>query len=349
MIDWRGRLWDPRSRRGLYRLVFVLLAPLEWGYRLAVAARNWAYGSGLLRAERPAIPTLAVGNLTVGGTGKTPLTASLAAELRARGRRPAVVTRGYGGDEVVVHRILNPELGIVVSANRRAGVRRALERGADFAVLDDAFQHRRLRAHAYLVLVAAEESTVERRLLPRGPWREPIGALTRADLVVVTRKEASREAADAVRARLAERWPHLPSAQVHLCLEWLHRFDADGTLEPARVALAGFQAPLGVAGVARPDSMWRQLERGGARVEERWSFSDHHRYDEGDVERIVARAGGGPVVLTLKDAVKLRRVIPEDIVTYVPLQEVVWEEGADRLESLLAELVGGGTGREDTR
>jgi len=346
MIDWRQRFWSGDERRGFW-LAFAatLLAPLEWAYRLVVGARNWAFDRGLASSNRPAIPSVVVGNLTVGGTGKTPFTAWLTAELRARGRTPAVVTRGYGADEVMVHRLLNPETPVVVSVGRVAGVSRAIARGADIAVLDDAFQHRRLEAHVYLVLVAAEEWSDRPRLLPRGPWREPLTALKRATLVIVTRKDAGRQAADAVRSRLRERSPDLPAAQVHLALKQLYRFQGEEGLADA-VSMAGFRAPLAVAGVARPQSVWRQLHQAGVSAEERWGFPDHHRYSAKDVGRIVERAGAGPLILTLKDAVKLHRAIPERIATYVPLQEVLWEAGREELETLLADVAGAGSARE---
>lgn len=317
----------------------MFLAPLEWGYRAAVATRSWAYDTGLLRSGVPAIPALAIGNLTVGGTGKTPLTAWLAGELRRRGRRPAVVTRGYGEDEVLVHRVLNPEVPVVVSANRMAGVDYAISGGADVALLDDAFQHRAIRAHAYIVLVAAEEWDDHPTLLPRGPWREPLSSLSRATLTVVTRKSAARDAAAAVRDALAARGSKLPIAQVHLNLSRAHRYTADEGLAGDGKELANFEAPLAVAGVAHPDVFWEQLMQAGTRVGEKWSFADHHRYTGEDAKRIMERAGTGPLLATLKDAVKLITIISNTTEIYVPVQEVDWEVGRHTIERLLGHLI----------
>jgi tetraacyldisaccharide 4'-kinase len=108
-----------------------------------------------------------------------PIAAWIARQLQADGHSPAVVMRGYGGDEETVHRLLNPSIPVFVSADRVKGIERAKQAAADVAVLDDAFQHRALRADAYIVLLAAEEWTERARLLPRGPWREPLAALRR--------------------------------------------------------------------------------------------------------------------------------------------------------------------------
>lgn len=339
MTDWRRRLWAREGAETRWlRLLSVFLAPLEWGYRAAVVTRGWAYDTGLVRSGVPAIPALAIGNLTVGGTGKTPLTAWLADELRRRGRRPAVVTRGYGEDEVLVHRVLNPEVPVVVSANRMAGVGRAITGGADFALLDDAFQHRAIRAHAYIVLVAAEEWDDRPSLLPRGPWREPLSSLSRATLTVVTRKSAGRDVAAAVRGALAARGSELPIAQVHLNLTRAHRYTAADGLAGDGKELENFEAPLVVAGVARPDVFWEQLTQAGTRVGERWSFADHHRYTGEDAKRIMERVGAGPLLATLKDAVKLVNIISNSTEIYVPLQEIEWEVGRDAIERILAHL-----------
>jgi tetraacyldisaccharide 4'-kinase len=345
MMDWRHRLWA-REGRGTWWLGLLSLAfaPLEWGYRAALATRGWAYDTGMLRSGVPAIPALAIGNLTVGGTGKTPLAAWLAGELRRRGHRPAVVTRGYGEDEVLVHRVLNPDVPIVVSANRMAGVGRAVTCGADVALLDDAFQHRAIHAHAYIVVVAAEEWDEQPNLLPRGPWREPLSALSRATLIVVTRKSATPGAAAAVRRALAGRGLERPLAQAHLNVSRAYRYTASDGLVGDGEELSNFETPLAVAGVAHPERLWEQLAEAGTRVGERWSFADHHRYTRADGKRIATRAGAGPLLATLKDAVKLVNVIPDKTAIYVPLQRVCWEVGRDALDRLVGHLLEKGSG-----
>ncbi len=338
MIAWYRRLWngDDSNERAL-RAVSLALMPAEWLYRMVIGLRTVAYDRSWMRSESGSIPTLAIGNLTVGGTGKTPVSAWFASALRERGSRPAVVMRGYGADEIEVHQHLNPMLPVFASPDRVAGVLWAHQEGADAVVLDDAFQHRSLRADGYVVLIAAEEWTDHPRLLPRGPWREPLAALGRATLIAVTRKSESAAGAARVVARLSQRHPNIPVAQLELRLRGLSVFDAAsglGTTENAN----GFRCAVAVAGVARPQAVWFQLEASGVKIDSRKAFPDHHRYSQQDIEEIVRLARGGPVVATLKDAVKLSPALGERVELLVPIQEVVWESGMDDVTDLLARI-----------
>src|SRR5690606_37512688 len=186
------REWVPRWWRGeagwVGRGASAALWPAEQLFRGIVAARNRAFDSGLLRSERAPIPVISVGNLGVGGAGKTPFAAWVAGRLHEYGRRPAIVLRGYGADEILVHRELNPDVPVHAARARIEGVREAAARGSDVVILDDGFQHRAIQRDLDVVLLTADGWTGEVRLLPRGPWREDLGALRRADLVVVTRK-----------------------------------------------------------------------------------------------------------------------------------------------------------------
>lgn len=338
---WYRRVWQPSAERAaIDRVLSALLVPLELMFRGAVRARGWAYDRRFLESAAPPIPTLAVGNLTVGGTGKTPLTAWIAGRLAALGHPPAVVMRGYGGDEVAVHRLLNPSVPIYVSRDRIAGVREAQRAGARVAVLDDAFQHRAIAPAASLVLIAAEDGVESPRMLPRGPWRESLTALDRATLVVTTRKSATRARADEVAKRISELEPGLPQAQAHLRLAGLATFDGSSGELGAMRPLSGFHCRLAIAGIARPDTLWAQLREGGVRVEEERAFSDHHRYRAAEVERIRRDAADGPLVMTLKDAVKLGPLLGRDVAIHAPIQEVVWESGGEAIECLLANLMG---------
>jgi len=130
------RVWY--EERVSSRVARGVLAPGSLLFRAAVAARNGLYDAGVLRSATLPLPAVSVGNISVGGTGKTPVAAWIAGELAARGRVPAVVLRGYGGDEPLVHRRLNPGVHVIVAADRVDGARRAHAAGADVVVLDDA-------------------------------------------------------------------------------------------------------------------------------------------------------------------------------------------------------------------
>lgn len=313
------------------------LAPLSVAFRGAVAVRDELYAAGVFPAQEAELPTISVGNLTVGGTGKTPVTAWIAQRLRERGGSPAVVLRGYGGDEHLVHARLDPSILVIADADRGAGVQAARRRGADVAVLDDAFQHRRLRRAADVVLVAADGWTGTVRLLPAGPWREPLSALRRADVAVVTRKAVSPERAVDVASALGEYLAH-PAAVVHLAPSGLR--SVGGVDELPLESIAGV-AILAVAGVGDTGAFFGQLRAAGARVDA-VPFPDHHAYSAADARRLAERAdaAGRRVVCTLKDAVKLEPLWPAGApqLHYVS-QAVIVDRGGEALGAVLDQVL----------
>jgi tetraacyldisaccharide 4'-kinase len=308
----------------------LLLAPAERVFGGIAGVRDMLYDAGWLPTHEPAIPAISVGNLTVGGTGKTPIAAWIARELAARGARPAVILRGYGEDEPHVHHTLN----------RVEAIERARINGADIAVLDDAFQHRRVRRIADFVLVSADRWTSAVRLLPAGPWREPLRAIRRATLIVVTRKAATDAAVDGVNQRLAAAAPQVPRVTVGLQPTELVRV-TDASDRAPLAALSGARIRM-VASIADPASFQTQLERLGAQVDP-FVFRDHHAFTDADVAALTAGLGAGDrVVCTLKDAVKLASRWPRlggaPALWYVS-QQVMVERGVGGLEHILDDLV----------
>lgn len=315
----------------------ALLWPFALAYAGVVAARGALYDAGLLESVQLALPTVSVGNLTVGGTGKTPAAAWLAARLVECGARPAIVMRGYGSDEPLVHREVNPQIPVVIAGDRVAGVSRARALGADVAVLDDAFQHRRARRDADVVLINADRWHMPVRPLPAGPWREPLSALGRANMVVVTRRVVSSEAVGPVIAELGRIRADLPVAIASLGLGELHRVGAGETRELG--AVAGEQVYL-VAGIGDPLTLVSQLTAAGAIVTLH-AFADHHRFTDNDVSAVQRGAVGAKmVVCTLKDAVKLAPLWPRAAPSlwYVS-QQFALESGQGTVDSLLALLL----------
>lgn len=315
----------------------ALLSPAERAYGAVVALRNRLYDAGALPTAAAAVPVASVGNLTVGGTGKTPITAWIAEHLAAAGARPAIVLRGYGDDEPLVHRLLNPDVPAVVAPDRAAGVRAAVNAGADVVVLDDGFQHRRLRRTLDVVLLAAEQWREPQRLLPAGPWRESLAALRRASLVLITRKASSIEAARHVAQALRSVAP-APVAIAHLDWDALHVMGSTDAAEPLD-RLRGKRV-LGVAAVGDPAAFAAQLEACGATIRLR-AFTDHHRFTPGDALRLAREADAGDaVVCTLKDAVKLAPLWPRQATPlwYVS-QRVSLEDSADAVHAALSHLL----------
>ena len=331
-VDAVQRLWEGQGEAGLKgRLLGAVLTPAELGYRAVMGARNAAYGAGLAPTDVPPVPAISVGNITVGGTGKTPMVRWLVRLMRRRGWTPGILHGGYAADEPALHRQWFPDLPVVADRDRLRGAGRAMSMGADLLVLDDAFQHRRIGRDLDIVLVAAETWTGHARLLPRGPYREPPSALRRADLVIVTRRTATPERAAAVEAAVA-RASRRPTARAVLeARRWIH---------PSGRAREG--APegrvLAVAGIARPDDFFDQAEAAGARLDDAIAFPDHHSYTRREANALLRLAAGAPVVMTAKDAVKLAPLMGEAEL-WVLEQKVTIEAGRDRVLRALEGLV----------
>jgi tetraacyldisaccharide 4'-kinase len=327
---WWGTSLGARAAR-------ALLVPASVLYRVGTGIHAVLYRSGLRRARPLALPAISVGNLTVGGTGKTPVAAWIASTLLTRQAQPAIVMRGYGEDEPLVHERLNPEVPVVVSPDRVRGVERAATLGADVVVLDDAFQHRRAARNADLVLLSADRWASAPRLLPAGPWREPLSALRRASMVLVTRKAASPATASAVADTIRHRFSGIPVAVAALTLQELRSATGESTM-PLEV-LAGARA-LAIVAIGDPSAFLRQLAATDATVRAA-VFADHHAYTHAEVARLASMMAAGEIaVCTLKDAVKLASHWPREAAPlwYVS-QSVVVEEGRDALDALLTRVL----------
>ncbi len=323
---WQGRGTGAGIARGA-------LLPLAGLYRLAVAARNAAYDAGALSSRPLPLPSVGVGNLAVGGAGKTPVAAYVARELAARsGVKPAIVLRGYGADEAAAHAREVPEAIVVADPDRARGAAAAVQSGAGVLVLDDCLQRRDVQVDVMLALVAAESWDTERWPLPAGPWREGIAALWRADAVIVTRKTAGAERAAALARELA---PAAGGRGVVAELALTKLAPLSGFGEPLPVRWLAGRSVLAVSGIANPAAFAAQLEAAGAKVEP-LVFGDHHAYSAADVADIGKRAAGRPVITTAKDAVKLGRLWPADASPCLTaLLEVRPTEGRAVLQDLL--------------
>ncbi len=315
-----------------------LLVPTETLYRGAVALRNRMYDLGFLSQSESGIPVISVGNLAVGGTGKTPVASWLLAHLSTMGHRPALVTRGYGLDEILLYKVRNPGVPVVARKSKIEGVAQAAREGAEVAVLDDGFQHRAAKRDVDIVLLAAEQGTSS-PLLPRGRFREPLSALSRADAIVVTRKVATEEEANAVGRTAIDRAPGAVLGQIHLGEEAWTALEGDPAVEAYTGPPAGDL--LAVSSIAEPDTFHEMVRSRASGVVECMAFPDHHPFSAKDVRRIVERAAGRPVVITEKDAVKLRSFSQELPGTYVLRLQVAWDFGQDAVMELVRRALEG--------
>lgn len=318
------------SETGLYLL--------SGAYRAAVSLRAKAFEAGLYREYRLSCPVISVGNLTVGGSGKTPMTLYLAEMLRQRGFRPAVISRGYkgamektggaivsdggnlllgpemAGDEPYMMAAQLRDIPFIVGADRyRAGCLAIRHFSPDVIVLDDAFQHRRLYRDINLLLVDAVSGFGNGHLLPRGLLREPISAVARADAVILTR--CDRGDPEAI-ADISGRIQNIPVFQcVHQpCLYGWHpageRMDADleTPLDPVDwIRLAGARV-LAFAGIARNTEFKRMITEKVGQPVDFISYPDHYAYTNEDLNFIGARAkcfNADCIVTTQKDFARI--------------------------------------------
>lgn len=293
------------------------LSVLTLGFSAGARLRRFAYDRGILPSRSLGVRTVSVGNVTAGGTGKTPFVAWLAGRALARGGRPGLLSRGYGpagqpgglSDEGrLLEELLGGRVPQVEDPDRVRGGRtlRATHPEVDLVLLDDGFQHRRLARDVDIVLLDATNPFGFGRLLPRGLLREPLSSLRRAHAVVVTRCERLDVA---TLARLLDRVRNLaPDALVATA-----RTRAEGLLdrEGSRRELAGLAGvPVHAwAGIGNPEAFAATLTDAGARVVGRTFARDHHLPTEADQARVLGAAqseGAALVVVTRKDLVKLR-------------------------------------------
>jgi tetraacyldisaccharide 4'-kinase len=314
IVDGSARGAGPAAARAVLRAVSV---PYGW----VVAARNAAYDAGVLGSRSAPIPVVSVGNLTLGGTGKTPLVAWVARRLAGRGHRPAIVSRGYAArpgvvsDEAAELALVVPGTMHVADRDRVAGVHAAAAAAATVAVLDDGFQHRRLRRDLDIVAIDATDPFGGGRLFPRGLLREPVHGVRRAQAVVLTRAtsvDAGRRAwiRDQITAAFggaaAPAWMEAEHRPVGLRA-------AGGHTEP--LALLAGRRVAAFAGIGNPAAFRGTLAGLGADVAAFTSFPDHHAYPPADLDRLALRMPTGVdlVVTTLKDLVKLDRPTLGDV------------------------------------
>ena len=317
------------------RVARGVLLPFAMVYRTYMTARAAAYKRHWLRRRPLALPSVAIGNLAVGGAGKTPVAAWTAAFFARHGLKPGILLRGYRGDEQAVHQRLVPEAVVVADPDRIAGAKRARAAGAQVLVLDDAYQRLDVLRDVNVAVVSTESAPPRAVAwpLPAGPWREDWSALGRADVIIVTRRRAAVAEALRLAARIAARWSSAVVANVHLALAGLAGLDSGKRVELNALAR---KRVLVATGIADPSSFAAQVRAAGATVQ-LVAYQDHHAYPAGDVARLAQAAKDADyVVVTEKDAVKLRRRwpagAPEPLVAELAVR---WESNGDAVERVL--------------
>jgi tetraacyldisaccharide 4'-kinase len=287
-------------------LLRLLLWPLSVLYGTATQWRARLYENGSLKQERLNRPVISVGNLTVGGTGKTPMVIWLAERLLAEGKRVGILSRGYKGsggtsDEIELMKFrLNNRVLVGVGTDRYEQGKK-LEPNVDIFLLDDGFQHLQLARDLNILLIDAAQPLAKQSMLPTGRLREPISAMVRADLLIFTRSETVPGTGAAI-----EKFHEYPVFSASTRLLGFRHFQA-GTelLSPGDIGAGPFYA---FCGIGNPRAFFRDLKNWNLPLTDKCEFPDHHRYDARDAVQIevAARSAGANALLTTeKDAQNL--------------------------------------------
>jgi tetraacyldisaccharide 4'-kinase len=324
----------------------LLLLPLAWLYGAVMSVRRMCYAQGWLPSYRVSRPVVVVGNLTVGGTGKTPLVAWFAERLTQRGLRVGILSRGYGST-ATVPRVVEPtsrwqDVGdeplllrqrtgcdVVVSTDRVTGAQLLIERGADVILADDGLQHLRLGRDVEIVVVDGARGFGNGRLLPAGPLREPVSRLGFANVIVIN---GPADHPSLSRGFLPRSATHAQMALAPGTVLPVAGTKADRTLESFRG-----KRVHAVAGIGNPGRFFADLRSRGLDIVEH-PFPDHHPFTAADLDF----RDGAPVLMTEKDAVKCRAFANGSVLAsawYVPVTARFSDaQAASMLEHVVAKL-----------
>lgn len=313
----------------------ILLLPFSWVYGLVVRCRTVLYRSGILAQKRLNGAVISVGNLTVGGTGKTPMVLWLAEKFLSEGKRIAILSRGYGGragtsDEIeLLKRRLDGRVRFGVGADRFVEGRK-LEQAepVDVFLLDDGFQHLKLGRDVDIVMLDGSKRLTNEWLLPAGSLREPIGACRRSDLLVVTRKfeRPPIEANDSHEHQLFYAQTRLLGfRQLNECAT------------PSYLSEIGPGPFFAFCGIGNPQAFFDDLKRWHVPVLGHREYRDHHRYSSRDGDSLVEvakKAGATALVTTEKDEQNLAEARIEQIPAYVAVMDLVFSSESEFVPAL---------------
>ena len=301
----------------------ILLAPFSFLFGAIVLIRNWAFNCGLLKAQSLPVPVISVGNISVGGTGKTPFTMLLISYLKSRGLRPGLISRGYGGtykgvvevdtrkdwkqfgDEPVMIKTRFPEVPIFLAHRRvEAGLALLEKYKVDVMIADDAFQHRYLKRDMDIVLLDSTQPESDYHLLPRGLLRECFTALNRAQLIIITKANLLAETEMLGRLKFLDSKIKEPQKVLSGDLEPSGLMDGEGnSVAPEKV-----QRVYLLSGIGRPQAFETSVKNYlGRKIERHWEYSDHHQYTEDEISKVFSELPADQkLVTTEKDFVRLK-------------------------------------------
>ena len=307
------RLVDGRATGLVATLGRTGLSAIEIPYESLIRLRNYGYDHSILTVKKASAPVISVGNLTLGGTGKTPLVAWLAHWFAQHNKKPAIISRGYKAktgqlsDEAAELKILLPTVPHYANKQRIIVAREAVAKGSDVLLLDDGFQHRQIGRDLNLVTIDATDPFGCNRLFPRGLLREPLWGLKRADALVLTRTD---QVSIKTRNEIQEQCFQFVGSHDKPWIETEHRPSnlrlVDGTTQPLKTLQD--KRILSLSAIGNPAAFHRTLTTLGHEPVATLTFPDHHTYTTDDIHRIseeTESVGAEIIVTTLKDLVKL--------------------------------------------
>lgn len=332
---------DKSIAKRMLRWVLRVIAFFYWA---VVAIRNFAFRKSLLRSANVAAPVISIGNITTGGTGKTPMVIWICRMLHEKSMNCVILTRGYKSpkgkltDEPAILTKSCPHAKVVVNSDRISGAEKAIQNfNADVLVMDDGFQHRRLGRDLDIVAIDATCPFGYGRMLPAGLLREPITAIKRADAVVITRyDQVKNEDMEKLEEKIKSVKPEITIAKAihyHPCAKLIKgkTLSIDELAEKSIFAFCG---------IGNPRAFLNRLEEIGLNVLGTRIYNDHHEYSQQDITDIFeeARYLGAEVILsTQKDWLKTALLSQKDdgiLFAYLDL-ELEFIEGADKIEALI--------------
>jgi tetraacyldisaccharide 4'-kinase len=339
------RVWNGEAKF-IRWVLYIPLAFFSYLYQIGLYAREYMYKSGLMKTERAVIPVISVGNIALGGTGKTPVVEKLSKRLKEEGLNPGIITRGYKrkkkgifsvdikndtvqnvGDEAFML-AKRTNIPVVVGKDRLAAIEYGIgSSGIDIAILDDGFQVKKLAKDIELLILKGSESFEKHELFPLGPYREPLARIRDSHAVLVNKGNLDKSTLYFTHT--------IP--KFHIRYKPLHLYNMKRNLIAHYRFLKGKRI-VAFSGLGDNHSFFNLLRDIGADIVHEISFPDHHRYTEKDLRKCSSREGIDCIVTTEKDAVKIAYMdLPEDLF-YLSIEAVIEDE--KRLIAFLLKKIG---------
>jgi len=335
MRDTMVRVWNGEAKVARW-LLYIPLAFLSYLYQIALMAREYMYKTGIMTTQSAPIPVISVGNITLGGTGKTPVVERLSRRFRDAGFNPGIITRGYmrkkngtfavdinndsahtAGDEAYML-ARRTRIPVIVGKNRLRAIERGIEeKQIDMAILDDGFQVRNLKKDVDVLILNGRESLGRQELFPLGPYREPVSRVRASDTILVSKSEPDSATIYFTRG--------IPRFQVRYRPIHLYNVKKNAI---AHYNFLKNQKVLAFCGLGDNQSFFQLLRQIGADIVKEIPFPDHHRYTAGDLRGMESADNVQCIVTTEKDAVKLIGMDLPDNLFYLSIEAGIEDEDA---------------------